>query len=88
MYNTCQHTCYTVEGVRRAQRVRYSTAQRENAKTASFQGLLQRGINEKSVCMRGRSAKRHGHDGHNVMSSRGHSRIVIIEMFIHNEYYT
>jgi hypothetical protein len=29
--------------------VLYSTAQRENAKSASFQGLSQRGINEKSV---------------------------------------
>jgi hypothetical protein len=38
----------------------YSTAQRENAKTASFQGLSQRGINEKSVCIRGRSMKQHG----------------------------
>jgi hypothetical protein len=50
----------------------YSTAQRENTKSASFQGLLQRRINEKSVCIRGRSAKQHGHDGQNAMSSRGH----------------
>jgi hypothetical protein len=49
----------------------YSTAQMENAKSASFQGLLQHGINEKSVCIRGRSAKQHGHDGQNAMSSRG-----------------
>jgi hypothetical protein len=28
----------------------YSTAQRENTKSASFQGLSQRGINEKSLC--------------------------------------
>ena len=50
----------------------YSTAQRENAKSASFQGLSQRGINKKSVCIRGWSAKQHGHDGQNTMSSRGH----------------
>ena len=62
---------------------KYSTAQRENTKSASFQGLSQHGINEKSVCIRGRSAKQDGHDGQNAMSSR----IVIIEMFIHNEYY-
>ena len=60
----------------------YSEVQTENAKSMSYQGLSQRGINEKSVCIRGRSAK-HGHDGQNAMSSR----IVIIEMFIHNEYY-
>ena len=68
----------------------YSEDQTENAKSMSYQGLSQRGINEKSVCIRGRSAKQHGHDGQNAMSSRGHhrSRIVIIEMFIHNEYYT
>ena len=34
-----------------------------------YQGLSQRGINEKSVCIRGGSAKQHGHDGQNVMSS-------------------
>ena len=56
----------------------------ENAKSMSYQGLSQHGINEKSVCIRGRSAKQHGHDGQNAISSR----IVIIEMFIHNEYYT
>jgi len=61
----------------------YSAAQTENVKSASFQGLSQRGISEKSVCIRGRSAKQDGHDGQNAMSSR----IVIIEMFIHNEYY-
>ena len=59
-------------------------AQTENAKSMSYQGLSQRGINERSVCIRGRSAKQHGHDGQNTMSSR----IVIIEMFVHNEYYT
>ena len=50
----------------------YSTAKRENAKFASFQGLSQRGINEKSVCIRGWSTKKHGHDEQNAMSSRGH----------------
>ena len=57
----------------------YSEVQTENAKSMSYEGLSQRGINEKSMCIRGRSAKQHGHDGQ--MSSR----IVIIEMFIHNE---
>ena len=47
----------------------YNTAQRENTKSASSQGLSQRGINEKSLCIRGRSAKQHGHDGQNTMSS-------------------
>jgi hypothetical protein len=47
----------------------YNTAQRENTKSASFQGLSKRGINEKSLCIRGRSAKQHGHDGQNTMSS-------------------
>ena len=41
---------------------RYRSAQTENAKSMSYQGLSQRGINEKSVCIRGRSAKQHGHD--------------------------
>jgi hypothetical protein len=41
----------------------YSTVQRENAKSVSFQGLSQCGIND--VCIRGRSAKQHGHDGQN-----------------------
>jgi hypothetical protein len=50
----------------------YSAAQTENAKSMSYQGLSQRGINEKSVCIRGRSAKQHGHDGQNAMSSRVH----------------
>jgi hypothetical protein len=49
----------------------YSEAQTENAKSMSYQGLSQRGINEKSVCIRGWSTKKHGHDGENVMSSRG-----------------
>jgi len=53
-------------------KARYRAAQTENGKSVSFQGLSQRGINEKSVCIRGRSAKLHGHDGQNVMSSRGH----------------
>jgi hypothetical protein len=44
-------------------------AQTENAKSISYQGLSQRGINEKSVCIRGWSTKKHGHDGENVMSS-------------------
>jgi hypothetical protein len=52
--------------------IHYSTSQRENAKFASFQGLSQRGINEKSVRIHGRSTKQHGHDGQNVMSSQGH----------------
>ena len=47
----------------------YSEAQTENAKSMSYQGLSQRGINEKFVCIRGRSAKQHGHDGQNAMSS-------------------
>ena len=64
--------------------VSYSEAQTENAKSMSYQGLSQCGINERSVCIRGRSAKQHGHDRQNTMSSR----IVIIEMFVHNEYYT
>ena len=50
----------------------YSAAQMENAKSMSYQGLSQRGINEKSVCIRGRSTKQHGHDGQNAMSSRVH----------------
>jgi hypothetical protein len=45
----------------------YSEAQTENAKSMSYQGLSQRRINEKSVCIRGRSAKQHGHDGQNAM---------------------
>jgi hypothetical protein len=36
----------------------------------SYHGLSQRGINEKSVCIHGRSTKQHGHDGQNAMSSR------------------
>ena len=44
----------------------------ENAKSVSFLGLSQRRINEKSVCIRERFAKQHGHDGQNAMSSRGH----------------
>jgi hypothetical protein len=51
----------------------YSAAQTENAKSMSYQGLSQRGINEKSVCICGRSAKQHGHDRQNVMSSRVHN---------------
>jgi hypothetical protein len=43
----------------------YRAAQTENAKSMSYQGLSQRGINEKSV-------KQHGHDGQNAMSSRVH----------------
>ena len=50
----------------------YSEARTENAKSMSYQGLSQRGINEKSVCICGRSAKQHGHDGQNAMSSRVH----------------
>jgi hypothetical protein len=50
----------------------YSEAQTENAKSMSYQGLSQCGINEKSVCIRGRSAKQHGLDGQNAMSSRVH----------------
>jgi hypothetical protein len=50
----------------------YSEAQTENAKSMSYQGLSQCGINEKSVCIRGRAAKQHGHDGQNAMSSRVH----------------
>ena len=50
----------------------YRAAQTENAKSMSYQGLSQRGINERSVCIRGRSAKQHGHDGQNAMSSRVH----------------
>jgi hypothetical protein len=46
----------------------YSAAQTEDTKSMSYQGLLQRGINKKSVCIRGRSAKQHGHDGQNAMS--------------------
>jgi hypothetical protein len=41
-------------------------------KSMSYQGLSQRGINEKSVCIRGRSAKQHGDDRQNAMSSRVH----------------
>jgi hypothetical protein len=44
-------------------RLTYRAAQTENAKSMSYQGLSQHGINEKSVCIRGRSAKQHGHDG-------------------------
>jgi hypothetical protein len=44
-------------------RLTYRAAQMENAKSMSYQGLSQHGINEKSVCIRGRSAKQHGHDG-------------------------
>jgi competence transcription factor ComK len=44
----------------------YSTAQTVKVKSVSFQGLSQHGINEKSVCIRGRSAKQHGHDGQNA----------------------
>ena len=55
--------------------ITYSTAQRENAKSVSFQGLSQCGINKKSVCIRGRSAKQRGHDGQNTMSSRGHHEL-------------
>jgi hypothetical protein len=43
----------------------YRAAQTENAKSMSYQGLSQRGINEKSV-------KQYGHDGQNAMSSRVH----------------
>ena len=43
----------------------YSEVQTENAKSMSYQGLSQRGINEKSVCIRGRSAKQHGHKNKN-----------------------
>jgi hypothetical protein len=50
----------------------YRAAQTENAKSMSYQGLSQRGINERSVCIRGRSAKQHGHDGQNATSSRVH----------------
>ena len=50
----------------------YSEAQTENAKSMSYQGLSQCGINEKSVCIRGRTAKQHGHDGQNAMSSPVH----------------
>ena len=46
----------------------YSAVQTENAKSVSFRGLSQHRINEKSVCICGRSAK-HGHDGQNAMSS-------------------
>jgi hypothetical protein len=53
-------------------RLTYRAAQTENAKSMSYQGLSQHGINEKSVCIRGRSAKQHGHDGQNAMSSRVH----------------
>ena len=49
----------------------YSIAKRENTKSVSFQGLSQCGINEKSVSIRVRSTK-HGLDGQNAMSSRGH----------------
>ena len=52
--------------------VTYRAAQTENAKAMSYQGLSQRGINEKSVCIRGRSTKQHGHDGQNALSSRVH----------------
>ena len=52
--------------------INYRAAQMENAKSMSYQGLSQHGINEKSVCIRGRSAKQHGHDGQNAMSSRVH----------------
>jgi hypothetical protein len=45
--------------------INYRAVQTENAKSMSYQGLSQRGINEKSVCIRGRSAKQHGHDGQN-----------------------
>jgi hypothetical protein len=38
----------------------YSAAQTENAKSMSYHGLSQRGINEKSVCRREQSAKQHG----------------------------
>jgi hypothetical protein len=56
-------------------------------KSMSYQGLSQRGINEKSVCIRGRSAKQWTwRTERDVFMSP--SRIVIIEMFIHNEYYT
>ena len=48
----------------------YSTAQMENARSMSYQGLSQREINEKSVCIRERSAKQYGHDGQNAMSSQ------------------
>ena len=61
------------------QKYMYSTAQRENAKSTSFQGLSQRGINEKSVCIRGQSAKQHGHDGQNVMSSWGHHGLELLK---------
>ena len=47
----------------------YSEAQTENAKSMSYQGLSQHGINEKFVCIRGRSAKQDGHDRQNAMSS-------------------
>jgi hypothetical protein len=40
-----------------AQLTTYSKAQTENTKSMSYQGLSQRGINERSVCIRGRSAK-------------------------------
>ena len=46
----------------------YSAAQTENAKSMSYQGLSQHGINEKSV-------KQHGHDGQNTMSLRVHHRL-------------
>jgi hypothetical protein len=41
----------------------YSTAQRKNTKSASFQGLSHRVINENSVCIRGLFAKQHEDDG-------------------------
>jgi hypothetical protein len=58
----------------------YSEAQTENAKSMSYQGLSQRGINEKFVCIRGRSVKQHGHDRQNAMSSPGHRQQFSVRM--------
>jgi hypothetical protein len=54
----------------------YSTAQTENAKSVSFQGLSQCGINEKFVCIRGRSLKQHGHDRQEIENRHFHMSLL------------
>jgi hypothetical protein len=62
----------------------YSEAQTENAKSMSYQGLSQHGINEKSVCICGRSAKQHGHI---VMTKNKRLQVQSHVVFIMNEHF-
>ena len=70
--------------------MKYRAAQTENAKSVSYQGLSQRGINEKSVYIQCTwticKTTWTWRTEHDVFTRP--SRIVNIEMFIHNEYYT